>query len=74
MLEQPGLNGGKASDWLRQSQQQETQTCPNHSPRLVNKTHPEPYGSIKCIPSPLGGNLGGQLHPVGSKAGSLTDA
>ena len=58
MLEHPGLNGRKASDWLRQSWQQETQTRPNCSPHLANETHPEPYGSIKCIPSPLGGNLG----------------
>ena len=58
MLERPSLNGGKASDWLRQPRQQETQTHPNRSPRLANKTHPEPYGSIKRIPSPPGGNLG----------------
>ena len=58
MSERPGLNGRKASDWLRQSQQQERRTRPNHLPRLVNKTCPEPYGSIKCIPFPPGGNLG----------------
>ena len=46
LLEHPSLNGGKASDWLRQSQQQETRTRPNRSPRLANETHPEPYGSI----------------------------
>ena len=46
MLEFPGLNGGKASDWLRQSRQQETQTRPNRLPCLANETRPEPYGSI----------------------------
>ena len=46
MLECPGLNGGKASDWLRQSWQQETRTRPNRLPHLANKTHLEPYGSI----------------------------
>ena len=58
MLEHPSLNGGKASDWLRQSRKQETQTHPNRLPCLVNEAHPEPHGSIKCIPSPPGGNLG----------------
>ena len=46
-LEYHRLNGGKASDWLRQSRQQETQTRPNHSPHLANETCAEPYGSIK---------------------------
>ena len=63
MLEHLGLNGGKASDWLRQSQQQETQTRPNRLPCLVDETHPEPYSSIKHIPSPSGGNLSVSAPP-----------
>ena len=63
MSEHPGLNGRKASDWLRQSWQQETRTYPNHSPRLANETHPEPYCSIKHIPSPPGGNLSASAPP-----------
>ena len=70
MLEHYGLNGGKASDWLRQFQQQETQTCPNHSSRLANETCPEPYGSINHIPSRLEG-MWGIVH---RKAGGLADA
>ena len=56
--------------WLRRSQQQETQTCPNRLSRLVNETRPEPYGSINRIPSRLEGMWG----VVDRKAGSLAGA
>ena len=55
MLEHHRLNGGEASDWLRQSQQLELQICPKH---LVNDTCLEPYGSVNRIPSTIGGNEG----------------
>ena len=68
MSEHSGLNGGKASDWLR----------PN--PRLESGFHPKqfapfgeryPFGALQLhIPSRLEGTQG----VVGKKAGGLADA
>ena len=78
MLERPGLNGGRASDWLRPSPQWEvssqTNFIPNHLPRLANNTRLEPYSSIDCIPSTTGGDVGCRLLVVDRKAGGLADA